>query len=187
MSHVSAIPSLASRVTLLNTLAGVHDTSVLRGTLPLLTPVLEDSDESRWLASLPQQDRDHYLGLLFNAFTGQSASLLADKESELGKFVQFLLSEGAQTPLASQLRELLLERFAASVFGSLESEQKVSYFGLIVKCLHSLDDTAQVTMVKAVMKRFELDVTSLILVIDDLARPLSDTVAHPKKQKQDAT
>lgn len=186
MSHVSAIPSLATRVTLLSTLAGVHDTSVLRGALALLAPLLEDTEESRWLASQPQQGRDHYLGLLFGAFTGQSASLLADKEGDATEFVKSLLGEGAQSPLASKLRELLLERFAITVFGVLESEQRVSYFGLVVKCLHTLDDTVQVTMVKAVLKRFELDVTSLILVIDDLSRPLSDTVGHPKKQKQDA-
>ena len=50
MSHVSAIPLLSIRITLLKTLSGVHDTSVLRGALPLLTPLLEDSDETTWLA-----------------------------------------------------------------------------------------------------------------------------------------
>jgi U3 small nucleolar RNA-associated protein 10 len=185
MSHVSAIPLLSIRITLLKTLSGVHDTSVLRGALPLLTPLLEDSDETTWLASLPEQGRDQYLGLLLDAFTGQSASLLSDKESDAGKFVISLLGDGVQSQLASKLRELLLERFASSVFGALQSEQRVSYFGHIVKGQHNLEDIAQVSMVKAVLKRFELDVTSLILVIDDLSRPLSDSVAHPKKQKQD--
>jgi len=30
-----------------------------------------------------------------------------------------------------------------------------------------------------------LDVTSLILVIDDLSKPLHDNTAQPKKQRQD--
>jgi U3 small nucleolar RNA-associated protein 10 len=171
---------------LLQTLAGVHDASVLRGTLPLLTPLLDiKSDESQWLASLSDLERDSYLQKIFNSFTAQSVGLLTDKESDAGSFVRNLLNNNSQSAIAPRLRELLLERLASDVFGALPSEAKVTYFGQVVQGLQNMEDSTQATTVKVALKRFELDVTSLILVIDDLSKPLHETTAQPKKQKQD--
>jgi hypothetical protein len=136
---------------------------------------------------LSKQEAEAYLKLVFGAFSTQSASLLTDKECEAGAFVRDLLKGTSQSSAAPRLRELLLERFASGVFGALSSEAKVAYFGQVVKGLHNLDDGAQIATVKASLKRFDLDVTSLILVIDDLSRPLHETTAQPKKQKQDGT
>jgi U3 small nucleolar RNA-associated protein 10 len=171
---------------LLKTLVNVHDVSTLRGALPLLTPLLDgNSDESQWLNNLSAQEKETYLQLVFSSFTSQSVALLSDKESDAGSFVRKLLNGNVQTLVAPRLRELLLERLAADVFGALPSEAKVAYFGLIVQGLQNVEDSAQSTAVKAALKRFELDVTSLILVIDDLSKPLHDNTAQPKKQRQD--
>ena len=171
---------------LLKTLVNVHDVSILRGALPLLTPLLDDqSDESQWVTNLSAQEKESYLQLVFSSFTSQSISLLSDKESDAGSFVRKLLNGNVQSLVAPRLRELLLERLAADVFGALPSEAKVAYFGLIVQGLQNVEDSAQSTSVKAALKRFELDVTSLILVIDDLSKPLHDNTAQPKKQRQD--
>jgi len=173
---------------LLQTLAGVHDASVLKGTLPLLTPLLDaKSAESQWLAGLSAQEQGSYLKNIFNSFTAQSVGLLTDKESDAGSFVRSLLSNKSQSTIAPHLRALLLERLASDVFGALPSEAKVAYFGQVVQGLQNMEDSAQATTVKAALKRFELDVTSLILVIDDLSKPLHETTAQPKKQKQDGT
>ena len=185
-SHISAIPSFATRLALLQTLISVHDVSVLRGALPLLTPLLDDkSDESQWLATQSTFEQEAYLQLVFRAFTAQSVALLSDKESDAGSFVRKLLNGNVQSLVAPRLRELLLERLASDVFGALPSEAKVAYFGLIVQGLQNVEDSTQSTAVKSALKRFELDVTSLILVIDDLSKPLHEPTAQPKKQKQD--
>jgi U3 small nucleolar RNA-associated protein 10 len=171
---------------LLKTLVNVHDVSILRGALPLLTPLLDDkSAESQWVQNLSSLEREAYLKLVFSSFTAQSVALLSDKESDAGSFVRKLLNGNVQSLVAPRLRELLLERLASDVFGALPSEAKVAYFGIIVQGLQNVEDSTQSTTVKAALKRFELDVTSLILVIDDLSKPLHETTAQPKKQKQD--
>ena len=185
LSHARAIQAPSTRLALLRTLTGVHDTAVLRGVLPLISSLLdEQSQERQWLDSLSAIDRDQYIQLLAGAFTAQSAALLVDKESDAGKIARSLLGSGS-TPLEAQLRELLLRRMASGVFDALPSDHKVSCFGHIVKTLHALDEPSQSTVVKNSLKRFNLDVTSLILIIDDLSKSLSDTSAQPKKQKQD--
>lgn len=142
------------------------------------------SQERAWLDALSVTEKDLYLQLVVGALTAQSASLLADPESDAGKVVRSLLGTG-QDDLSARLRQLVLERMALGVFEALPSEDKVACLGHIVKTLHTLDEPIQATVIKAALKRFNLDVTSLILVIDDLSRPLSDTTTQPKKQKQD--
>ena len=185
LSHVRAIQAPSTRLALLRTIAGVHDTAVLRGVLPLISTLLnEQSQERLWLDTLSPNERDEYVQLLAGAFTAQSAALLVDKDSDAGKVAHSLLGPG-QTKLEARLRELVLQRMVSGVFDALPSDHKVSCFGHIVKQLHSLDDASQSTVVKTSLKRFNLDVTSLILIIDDLSKSLSDTSAQPKKQKQD--
>lgn len=185
LSHVRAIQAPSTRLALLRTIGGVHDTAVLRGVLPLISTLLdEQSQERQWLDSLSAIELDEYVQLLTGAFTAQSAALLVDKESDAGQTARSLLGPG-QTPLEARLRELVLQRMISGVFDALPSDHKVSCFGHIVKMLHSLDEPSQSTVVKSSLKRFNLDVTSLILIIDDLSKPLSDTSAQPKKQKQD--
>lgn len=185
LSHTVAFQTPSIRIALLRTLAGVHDTSLLRGALPLLSSLLNVQNEERaWLDTLADKEQNEYLRLVVGSLTAQSTSLLVDRDSDAGKIIRSLLGHG-QDDLSARLRQLVLDRMASGVLDSLPSEDKVACLGHIVKTLHSLDDAAQASVVKASLKRFNLDVTSLILVIDDLSKPLSDSVAQPKKQKQD--
>lgn len=185
LSHVRAFQAPSIRIALLRSINGVHDTSVFRGSLPLLSDLLDaQSEERSWLAGLSADERDAYLKLVVGSLAPQSAALLVDRESDAGKITRSLIGP-EQDALAARLRELVLEQMASGVFDALPSEHKVASFGHIVKTLHALDESTQASVVKAALKRFNLDVTSLILVIDDLSKPLSDTSAQPKKQKQD--
>lgn len=88
LSHLAAWQSMSGRIAVLESLAGVLDSSVLRGVLPLLTPLLSaKSEEYRWLLQESAQEQSRYLALLIGIINKQSAQVLADTDAEAWKFV----------------------------------------------------------------------------------------------------
>jgi U3 small nucleolar RNA-associated protein 10 len=100
LSHAIAWRSLPARQSILSSLAGVHDNSIFRGVLPLLSPLAENkSDEASWLTLKLGREQGEYLSLLFDTLQKGTASILADPNAEPWKFLLSLLSplEGSGT------------------------------------------------------------------------------------------
>lgn len=92
-SHLVAWRALSPRLLILQSLAAVREHAVLKGVMPLISPLSENSsEESAWLASLSASERATYLDLLLARLDKHSAPLLASPESEVWKLVESLFT-----------------------------------------------------------------------------------------------
>jgi hypothetical protein len=93
LSHALAWRSLPARHSILLSLAGVHDSAIFRGVLPLLIPLANSSsEEAIWLQGKTEAEREDYLRLLLSVLEKGSAGVLADPNGEDWKFLLGLLS-----------------------------------------------------------------------------------------------
>nr|XP_019043454.1 hypothetical protein I302_08031 [Kwoniella bestiolae CBS 10118]OCF22384.1 hypothetical protein I302_08031 [Kwoniella bestiolae CBS 10118] len=184
ISHVISYRSIRERLILLRLIANVHDHTILRGLLPLLTALGDAKDEeTAWLHSLPTEDRREYLALLFSTFRKESVNVLADEQSGAWEFLLASLDGGRSSALYGQLRELALQRMVDGVFTALASNQKIEYFMALIQSLHALPSEESLATSK-ILEQFDLDTASIVEIIEHLSEPLETTV-HRKKQRQD--
>ncbi|WVQ84520.1 hypothetical protein IAT38_006674 [Cryptococcus sp. DSM 104549] len=184
LSHITAHRSTTSRLALLNLLSDVHDTSVLRGAIPLLSALADDADEeSAWLAAVQEGKREEYLGKLWGALGVESVQVLGEQGSAGWALLLSLLDAGKTSRFHGKLRELSLERMLDGVFTALSPTQKIEYTVALIESLRVLP-TDDALATNKVLEKLEMEPAVLIELIEVLSEPLEMSM-NRKRQKQD--
>lgn len=93
VSQIVAWQSMDARMRLLETLANVHDATVLKGLIPIWAGlVMDESDESQWLASHDDRQQDAFLAKLGKTLDKGSGTALVNMEGESWRYFLGLLS-----------------------------------------------------------------------------------------------
>jgi hypothetical protein len=199
LSHVAALQSMETRLSLLQILAGIDDTALFRGVLPLLISAQEG--EKDWIHSVPETERNTYIDTLLGGLTPKTVGVLQEEEGKGWKFLKSLLAltgDGKQcrtypllanlmSDLSSRLRTASLERMQKGVFDVLANVLKAEYVEDMLRSLDKLS-TDEVLATKAVLATLTLDPATLISVTETVSSSLDMSPAtQRKRQKQDET
>jgi U3 small nucleolar RNA-associated protein 10 len=95
VSQIVAWQSMNARTSLLQSMSEVHDAGLLKGVIPVWSGlVIDESDETRWLASHPAREQDGFIRVLGKTLDKGTGTALVNVEGESWRYFLGLMSSG---------------------------------------------------------------------------------------------
>ncbi|WVN90881.1 uncharacterized protein L203_106124 [Cryptococcus depauperatus CBS 7841] len=186
MSHIVSYRAIRPRLALFSLLSNVHDTSILRSTINLLSSLLDNSSEEYvWLSQVPEVLQTQYLEALISSLKPQSVNVLSEAGGHGWIVLLSLLDVSNSSQFIKQLRQFSLRAMVSGVFSALTTHQQIEYTIALIRCIHVLPaEDAHYTL--KFLKQLDLGVDSLLRLIDNLSDPLEMNASRKKQKRDDA-